>query len=450
MNVLLLTPDAVGGTLLHTVLTIYMQFHRYDQPVISLYDLSLGLEKYWHPDFNREIARTHEQYQTLDQIQQVISSVDHYKVAKLTEYNIKRRKDPIAQQVPFYKYLNDNFFVIACRRDNMFEHSLSWALNKITNRLNVYSFDEKVSAFARLYSDGVTIDPISLTRSLEDYKSFVQWCDDNFSVASYYRYEHNVYRLEEYVLDLPIFNGQSKRNTWKDVYGIDFNNWNRYHYLSNDIGSVAMQDHQTFAKLTNNIGSTNTGMIDYDCADQEALKLFVMDYNAVADRRWPKVTSIEDYENLPDHIKHECEHVHRITYHLDTVRLNSNAKQFTYSSLSSVGTVNNFDYNKKLQSAVIHRSQEFLQHNHVQYLAAADSIERMRELGILGKTIPVKKQTLAEKSFMIKNFSQCVDVYNTWITNNSNLGTPISEELIQQQSAAESEIWHGTRIGLSS
>ena len=63
MNVLLLTPDAVGGTLLHTLLSVYMQFHEFDRPVVSLNDLVLGVEKNWHTDFNREILRTHAHYQ---------------------------------------------------------------------------------------------------------------------------------------------------------------------------------------------------------------------------------------------------------------------------------------------------------------------------------------------------------------------------------------------------
>ena len=35
MNVLILTPDAVGSTLLQRMLTIYMQFHDFNRPVIN-------------------------------------------------------------------------------------------------------------------------------------------------------------------------------------------------------------------------------------------------------------------------------------------------------------------------------------------------------------------------------------------------------------------------------
>jgi hypothetical protein len=53
MNVLILTPDAVGSTLLQRMLAIYMQFHEFDRPVINLHELTNGLAKYYSPEFNR-------------------------------------------------------------------------------------------------------------------------------------------------------------------------------------------------------------------------------------------------------------------------------------------------------------------------------------------------------------------------------------------------------------
>jgi hypothetical protein len=56
MNVLILTPDAVGSTLLQRMLTIYMQFHDFGRPVINLNELSNGLIKYYSPEFGRELV----------------------------------------------------------------------------------------------------------------------------------------------------------------------------------------------------------------------------------------------------------------------------------------------------------------------------------------------------------------------------------------------------------
>jgi len=446
MNVLLLTPDAVGGTLLHTTLAVYMQLHRFDKPVFSLYDLALGVETYYSNDFNREIVRTREQYQTLSDIQQIVNSVDHYKVAKLTQYNIRRRQDTIADQVPFYQWLNDNFLIIACRRDNVFEHSLSWALNKITNRLNVYSFAEKLQTFAGIYSDGVNIDPLSLKRSLEDYRMFLTWCDNNFSVASYYSYEQNLHRLEDYILDLPIFAGQGKLQTWHDVFGIDFKSWNQHHFLANDIGGLVLEN-QGFKTILSTKVTKTLKHQNLDIEFQQALANFIEDYTKVSAPGWPLIKDLNDYYNLPDAIRHECEFVHKITYWLETSKILLNQQQGAYGIVDS-HLDNNQDIAQELETVVKQRNKEMLSTTDVGYANAGSAIERMRELGILGKTIPVKKQTLAEKAAVIKNFDQCVDVYNQWITDYPEVGKPVDSNQLKTAAMKELEFWKSNQCKL--
>ena len=84
MNVLILTPDAVGSTLLQRMLTIYMQFHDFGRPVINLHELTNGLAKYYSPEFGRELVgknmlQNWGYHQTLQQVVELLSSVDHYK-----------------------------------------------------------------------------------------------------------------------------------------------------------------------------------------------------------------------------------------------------------------------------------------------------------------------------------------------------------------------------------
>ena len=81
MNVLILTPDAVGSTLLQRLITIYMQFQQYNQPIINLHELTNGLSKYYSPDFNREIVGKPDQttwgyYQTLEEIVNLLKPLD--------------------------------------------------------------------------------------------------------------------------------------------------------------------------------------------------------------------------------------------------------------------------------------------------------------------------------------------------------------------------------------
>ena len=53
MNILILTPDRVGSTLLQRVITIHMNNMKHDKitsPVVNLHELTNGIENYYlHP-----------------------------------------------------------------------------------------------------------------------------------------------------------------------------------------------------------------------------------------------------------------------------------------------------------------------------------------------------------------------------------------------------------------
>lgn len=253
MNVLILTPDAVGSTLLQRLITIYMQFHNFGRPVINLHELTNGIMRCWSDTFNREILYKPEKwgyYQTLGEIKDLLASVDHYKTSRLAQYHITRRQDPLEQQIPFYQYLDENFFIISCRRRNVFEHALSWCMSKVTKKLNVYSPQEKIDAFYDIYQSGITIDPESLVKSLEAYKNYLEWADNNFSIASYFYYDEHLGDVEKYILSLPVFSSQPKKISWQDTYDISFNDWNRCHRLSGDIGNLALENKAVLKSLT--------------------------------------------------------------------------------------------------------------------------------------------------------------------------------------------------------
>ena len=116
MNVLILTPDAVGSTLLQRLITIYMQFHDFDRPVINLHELTNGLVKNYNATFKQEILGKKEgawgYHQNLAQIVELLAGVDHYKTSRLAHYHILRRQDSLSDQLSFYQYLNDNFYII--------------------------------------------------------------------------------------------------------------------------------------------------------------------------------------------------------------------------------------------------------------------------------------------------------------------------------------------------
>jgi len=374
MNVLILTPDAVGSTLLQRLITIYMQFHKFDRPVINLHELSNGLAKYYSPVFNQEIlGKTPDKwgyYQSLPEVVELLNSVDHYKTARLAEYHIVGRQDSIADQLPLYRYLNDNFFIISCQRQNVFEQSISWAINKITNKLNVYNSHEKISTFAHIYNDPINIDPQSLLTSLDQYCRYVKWCQDHFNVASYFYYDQHVENIEQYILGLPIFAGQQKLVTWKETFNQEFNDWNRCHYMMADLGTVALENHQDPVKLLSH-GATATGS----------------EFAVLSDRSSQTVIS-----------------------HLPTAH------------------------------------QKFVRTHVYKYIDGLLTIDKMRDLGILTGSLPMKKQTMSEKKHIVKNFNQCVDVYNKWVENHLDIAQPVDLEGLQARADQERRFWQPSAV----
>jgi len=247
MNVLILTPDRVGSTLLQRLITVYMNAHAFDQPVINLHELTNGIMKYYSPTFNQEVLGKFEDrqkwgyYQTLEEITELLGSVEHYKTTRLAHYHIKKRQDTIASQVPFYEYLNQNFYIISAQRDNLFEHGLSWCISNESKKLNVFSHQEKVDAFSNIYKNKINVDPLALIKYLDQYVEYLAWVDNHFDVNSYFKYDKDMSRLEEYILGLSIFSQQPNKRSWKDIFELEFADWNKCHYLISDLSGISTQ-----------------------------------------------------------------------------------------------------------------------------------------------------------------------------------------------------------------
>jgi hypothetical protein len=387
MNVLILTPDAVGSTLLQRLITIYMNFHNFDRLVINLHELTNGLVKYHNETFNQDVLGKKDgqwgYYQSLKEVVDLLSSADHYKTSRLAHYHIRNREDSLEQQIPFYQYLNDNFYIISCRRHNVFEHALSLCLNKITKKLNVYSGDDKINTFFDLYKTGIELDPNSLIQTLNAYRDYVKWCNDHFNVASYFYYEEHLPNIEKYILSLPIFSQQQQLLSWKTNFDIEFNTWNRYHYAVSDLGTLALDQPEIFSQLTNNSVSN----------------------------------LIESTVLQPTEKQFEI--------------LNTN--QVTGSSLLELLPATHL---------------EFINQNKTTYNNSVDKIENMVRTGILVTPPPIKKQTLSEKKHIIKNYSYLLEVYNKWILLNPDMGLPLEESTLDKFAQAERDRWNPASSGV--
>ena len=244
MNILILTPDRVGSTLLQKYITVTMQNYDYQHPVINLHELTNGLESYHSTKYNQQVLGKPKKsswgyYQSLEEITRLLGSVPHFKVSRLAQYHILNRQDLLKDQLSFYQYINDNFFIISARRQNLFEHALSWCITSFSKHLNVYDHQEKISVFKDLYQKKITIDREVFKNYLDKYVNYLNWVDNHFAINSIFNYEKDMSDLESYVNNLDIFPTNQKSVSWKDQYGISWQDWNACHYLISDMSGFS-------------------------------------------------------------------------------------------------------------------------------------------------------------------------------------------------------------------
>jgi tetratricopeptide (TPR) repeat protein len=296
----------------------------------------------------------------------------------------------------------------------VFEHALSWCLSKITKKLNVYSGDEKIDTFFDLYKKGIDIDPNSLIQTLNAYRDYVKWCNDHFNVANYFYYDEHLPRIEKYILNLPIFSQQTKLLSWQDNFDIDFDTWNRCRYMESDLGTLALDRPEKFAQL-----SDHTKIVKIDTED----RLFLAGYHDVADPSWPAISTLEEYKNLPAQIREEVEGKHGLSLP-------------TGSCL-----MDHIELSNPLSELLPVAYQDFLNQHQHKYQTALTNISTMVDSGIIINPPPVKKQTLAEKKHIIKNYNHLLEVYNQWIRLNPDIGLPLEESTLDQFAQAERARW---------
>ncbi len=373
-NVLILTPDRVGSTLLQRLVTIYMLRRGGDKPIINLHELTNGLMKYYSPLFNQEVLGKPQDgkpwgyYQTLNEVVELLNSADHYKTSRLAHYHIKNRQDTMAEQVPFYNYLNDNFYIISCQRENLFEHALSWVIQSHSKKLNVYTSMEKVNNFNEIYKNGIVATREGLNKHLTQYSDYTKWVDNHFNVQSYFNYDKDLKNIEQYILGLDFMQDHTE-NTWKDMFGQSWDDWNTCHRMLPNL--VLSQPALSANTLNITVNTSNITQSHWE---------------SVAGPDWPK--SLPPVALADTTLPHIQEEISRIFNEVQTV------------------TVSRDNYN-------------FLKVQLPQYQQTQKELNNLVDNKILVTGVPIKLQSLTEKKHIIKNFDQCVDWYNQWVTDNN-------------------------------
>lgn len=374
-NVLILTPDRVGSTLLQRLVTIYMLRKGGNKPIINLHELTNGLMKYYSPLFNQEVlgkpsdGKPWGYYQSLPEIIELLNGADHYKTSRLAHYHIKNRQDTMADQVPFYNYLNDNFYIISCRRENLFEHALSWVIQSHSKQLNVYSPEEKINKFGDIYKNGVTATQEGLHKYLNQYLDYTRWVDNHFNVQSYFDYDTDLKNIEQYILGLDFMHGHTE-NTWNDMFGQSWEDWNTFHRMIPNL------------------------FLNQPTQSEETVKLN-FDLNSVSKEHWASIAGINwpAYPTLVSESAPTLPPAH-IQYELDNI--------FKERVIAEIN--------------VSKENYKFIKKHVTAYCNTQHQLRKLTDDKILVTSVPIKLQSLQEKKHIIQNFDQCIEWYNQWVT----------------------------------
>lgn len=380
MNVLVLTPNRTGSTLLQRLLTIYMLRRGFDKPVININELTNGIQKHISPMLQQEVlgkSKDPDDWtydQSLSDIVNLLKGANHYTVGRLAYWHLPRRNDPAGEHAKFVDYLNNNFYIISTQRDNLLEYALSWALRAHSKAIVVTSPVEKIEKFGHLYGKKVKIQKEAIFSKLNDYKKYHEWVSTYFDVQSYFNQE-DLNNIENYILNLDFMQG-AKNNTWKDMFGISWNEWNKTHKAIPD--TILNQD-------KNGIEMTLSA------------RLSQSDWDNIKGVDWPDepVTDVES-SNLPVAIQQEIKAMSGIP----TIKINPNTAKFLRQTMPL-------------------------------YRDSLSQIDSLVTNNLIPTPVPIKLQTYTEKKSMIENFDECVKWYNEWVTEN-NFGAlydDISEEV---------------------
>jgi len=182
MNILILTPDGVGSTILQRLLTMTLYLEKIK--VVNTHELTNGLclEKgILAKDFNLKYS------QKLQEIIKLIKQSDKNTqiVSRLAKYHLDARQDNTQSQKKFFNFLNSFYGKkIMCVRNNVFEYALSWSIRERSGVLNVYDKKDKRSVM-----EVSEINEDYFLKKCNEYVSYVYWIQDNFPGVEQVSYE---------------------------------------------------------------------------------------------------------------------------------------------------------------------------------------------------------------------------------------------------------------------
>jgi hypothetical protein len=85
--------------------------------------------------------------------------------------------------------------------------------------------------------------------------------------------------------------------------------------------------------------------------------------------------------------------------------------------------------------------QEFLTKHVANYRVVNEALAELVNKKVLVTSVPIKLQTMLEKKLLIRNYDECVGVYNEWAVKN-RMGTVYNDEMLSVSMQREIASWH--------
>ena len=187
MNVLILTPDGVGSTILQRITTLALHLNQID--VVNCHELTNGLmvkNNKIYKDFSFEYS------QKLDDVIALLQQSKFSLVSRLAKYHLDNRKDNFNSQKKFYNFLKSfNDKILVCRRKNIFEYAMSWSIREKSQVLNVYQKKHRVAV-----REVDSVNSLFFLKKCQEYVRYAQWIEENFK-----DYDYDIVYYEDFATD---------------------------------------------------------------------------------------------------------------------------------------------------------------------------------------------------------------------------------------------------------
>lgn len=228
MNILILTPDAAGGSILQRIITLILYYN--DENVSNCRELTEGICLK-----NNRVCKDHllGYKQTIDSIIDILKQSKTSLISRLSKYHLDARKDKEDSCKKLYNFLNEyNDIKLVCLRKNIFEYALTWGIRDKTNGLGTTFFKKEITEFDEMK----TIDVDFFIKKCQDYVDYIKWTEIFFpdQIKVFYEdfvSEPDVFMQDLFKIDINFFK-HTFGESLKDIFKIEYK-W--VHNLENNM-----------------------------------------------------------------------------------------------------------------------------------------------------------------------------------------------------------------------